>query len=77
MSQVTSKDDVLDRHALISAVWLPTGFVSLGIFHHGFSSGGPLWVLSGFAAVLAGYALHIIANAEEANMPHEMLGWQM
>ena len=63
MPQAPSKDDVLDRHALISAVWLPTGYVSLGLFHHGFSGGGPWWVLAGFAAVLAGYALHVIANA--------------
>lgn len=63
MPQAHSEDDALDRHAMISAVWLPAGFVALGLFHHGFADGGPWWVLAGFAAVLAGYALHVIANA--------------
>lgn len=63
MSQAHSKDDALDRHALISAIWLPAGLVALGLMHHGFAGGGPWWVLAGFAAVLAGYALHVIANA--------------
>ena len=62
MPQSLSKDDALDRHALISAVWLPAGFVALGLFHLGFSGGGSRWVLAGFAAVLAGYAFHVIVN---------------
>ena len=63
MPQDPSNYDGLDRHALISAIWLPAGLVALGLMHHGFAGGGPWWVLAGFAAVLAGYALHIIANA--------------
>ena len=63
MPQAPSKDDALDRHALIGAVWLPAGFVALGLFNHGFSGGGLWWVLAGFGAVLAGYALHVIVNA--------------
>lgn len=56
-------DDALDRHALVSAVWLPSGFVALGLFHFGFAGGGPWWVLAGFAALLAGYAAHVVLNA--------------
>ncbi len=63
MPQTYTQDDALDRHALVSAVWLPPGFVALGLFHYGFASGGPWWVLAGFAAVLAGYAAHVIVNA--------------
>ena len=55
--------DALDRHALVSAIWLPTGFVTRGLMRHGVAGGGGGWVLSGFGVVLAGYALHVIANA--------------
>lgn len=58
-----SPDDALDRHALVSAVWLPAGIVALGLFHHGFAGGGPWWVVAGFAALLAGYAAHVLVNA--------------
>lgn len=68
MSQALSKDDAVDRHALISAIWLPAGIVALGLMHYGFAKGGPWWVLAGFAAVLAGYALHVIANAALATL---------
>ena len=63
MPQGLSREDALDRHALVSAIWLPAGFVALALFHHGFAGGGPWWALAGFAAVLAGYAIHVIANA--------------
>lgn len=53
----------LDRHALVSAVWLPGGFVALGLLHYGFSTGGAGWVLAGFAPILVSFALHVIVNA--------------
>lgn len=53
----------LDRHALVLAVWLPAGFVALGLLHHGFGAGGPWWVAGGFAALLAGFAAHVVVNA--------------
>lgn len=56
-------DDTLDRHALVSAVWLPTGFVALGLMHYGFAVGSAGWVLAGFGTILAGFALHVIVNA--------------
>ena len=53
----------LDRHALVLTVWLPAGFVALGLLHYGFSAGGAWWVAAGFAALLAGFAAHVIVNA--------------
>lgn len=59
----TDGQDPLDRHALVSAVWLPTGFVALAVAHHGLNAGATGWVLAGFGAVLVGFALHVIVNA--------------
>ena len=58
-----AETDPIDRHALASAIWLAMGSVGLGLFHHGFTVGGPVWVLAGFAALLAGFAGHIVMNA--------------
>ena len=62
MSEDTAMDQ-LDRHALASAIWLGAWAVGLGLFHFGFTQGGPVWVLAGFGALLAGYAAHIVMNA--------------
>ena len=62
---MSSEDEVfdrLDRHALVLAVWLPAGFVALGLFHYGFGVGGAWWVAAGFAALLAGFVAHVIVN---------------
>src|SRR5215204_3205722 len=53
----------LDRHALVMAFWIPTGFLTLAMLHYGFRAGDPLWVLAGFAPVLVGFAAHVIVNA--------------
>jgi hypothetical protein len=53
----------LDRHALVLAVWLPAGFVALGLLHYGFGPGGAWWVAAGFGALLAGFVAHVIVNA--------------
>ena len=63
MSSEDEASDRLDRHALVLAVWLPAGFVALGLLHYGFGAGGPWWVAAGFIAVLAGFAAHVIVNA--------------
>lgn len=63
---MTEDDDVaarLDRHGLVMAVWLPAGFVALALFHYGVGGAGPLWVALGFAAILAGFAAHVVVNA--------------
>lgn len=57
------KSSGLDRHALVLAAWLPAGFVALALFHYGFGAGGPWWLAGGFAAILAGFVAHVIANA--------------
>ncbi|MGQ0564944.1 MAG: hypothetical protein ACT4OK_07710 [Gemmobacter sp.] len=56
-------DDRLDRHALVIALWLAAGFAALVLFARGFGAGGVAWLAGGFAALLAGFALHIVANA--------------
>lgn len=53
----------LDRHALVMALWLPTGIVASILLHHGFTTAGPWWVAGGFAALVAGFAGHVIVNA--------------
>ena len=63
MSSEDEAFDRLDRHALVLAVWLPAGFVALGLFHYGFGVGGAWWVAAGFAALLAGFVAHVIVNA--------------
>lgn len=63
---MSSEDETaarLDRHALVWAVWLPAGFVALGLMHYGFRSGGAWWVAAGFVAVAGGFAAHVIVNA--------------
>ena len=63
MSSEDEAFDRLDRHALVLAVWLPAGFVALGLLHYGFGAGGAWWVVAGFAAVLAGFVAHVVVNA--------------
>ena len=63
MSSEDEASDRLNRHALVLAVWLPAGFVALGLLHYGFGTGGAWWVAAGFMAVLAGFAAHVIVNA--------------
>jgi hypothetical protein len=63
MSSTDEATARLDRHALVLAVWLPAGFVALGLLHYGFGPGGAWWVASGFAALLAGFVAHVIVNA--------------
>lgn len=53
----------LERHALVMALWLPLGFVALGLFHYGFGAGGAWWVGAGFGAVVAGFIAHVMVNA--------------
>lgn len=53
----------LDRHALVVAVWLAAGAVAAVLFHMGFGAGGLMWLAAGFAALLAGFAGHVIVNA--------------
>ena len=54
--------DRLDRHALVATLWLPTGLVAAVLFHHGFDGAGLWWVAGGFAALLAGFAGHVVVN---------------
>ena len=61
--QPENAQDRLDRHALVLAVWLPAGLAALGLLAHGFASGGAWWVAGGFAALIAGFAGHVVVNA--------------
>ena len=57
------EDDRLDRHVLVLAIWLASGFVAVVLLHYGFRAGGLPWLAGGFAALLCGFALHVIANS--------------
>ncbi len=63
MSSQDESTAMLDRHALVLAVWLPAGFVALGLLHYGFGPGGAWWVAAGFIALLTGFVEHVIVNA--------------
>jgi hypothetical protein len=52
-----------ERHALVTAIWLPAGVVAAASLHYGFGAGGPLWVMTGFGAILLGFVGHVIVNA--------------
>lgn len=54
---------VLDRHALVMAVWLPAGFVAAVLLVRGWLVIQPFALAGGFAVVLAGFAGHVIVNA--------------
>lgn len=55
--------DPLDRHGLAIAIWLSAGVIAAALFHRGFQTGGVWWLAGGFAAVHAGFALHVVVNA--------------
>ena len=55
--------DVLDRHALVMAVWLALGVAAAILLHFGLGSGGIWAVAAGYACLLAAFAGHIIVNA--------------
>lgn len=55
--------DRLDRHALVMAIWTPSAFVAATLLHKGLMSGGDWWIFAGFAAIIAAFAAHIVANA--------------
>ncbi len=55
--------DRLDRHALVMAIWTPSGFVAATLLHKGLVSGGDWWIFAGFVAIIATFVAHVIANA--------------
>lgn len=58
----TDPTDRLDRHALVTAAWLPAGLVAATLLHYGLGAGGPVWTLAAFGAVLAGFGGHVLVN---------------
>lgn len=62
MSTDPSAQDRLDRHALVMAFWIPTGFVAACLLRLGYTTAGPWWIAAGFAAIIATFVGHIIIN---------------
>lgn len=62
MADQTASDQ-LDRHALVMAIWAPAVFLAAALLHKGLVDGAPWWIAAGFAALLAGFTGHVIANA--------------
>lgn len=58
-----ARTERLDRHVLVMAIWLPLGFVATALLHTGLTGGGAWWIAAGFAAIIAAFAGHVIANA--------------
>lgn len=58
-----TRTEALDRHALVMAAWLAVGSVAAALFHYGLGKGGALFILLGFAAIVAGFVAHIVVNA--------------
>lgn len=54
---------VLDRHALVMAVWLALGLAAAMLLHLGLGTGGWAAVAAGFALLLAAFVGHVIVNA--------------
>jgi hypothetical protein len=58
-----SKNQILDRHALVMAVWLSFGLVSITLLNYGVGAGGTPFILLAFAAIFAAFIGHVIVNA--------------
>jgi hypothetical protein len=59
----STKYRTLDRHALVTAIWLALGFVAIALFDHGFAAGGPAFHLWAFGVIAAAFVGHVIVNA--------------
>ena len=53
----------LDRHALVTALWLAFGLAAAALFDAGLASGGDWFLAAAFATVLAAFLGHVIVNA--------------
>lgn len=58
-----TKTQALDRHALVTTVWLSAGLVATTLFHYGLGRGGGGWIVAAFGVVVAAFAGHVIVNA--------------
>lgn len=58
----TTASDRLDRHALVMAIWVPSGFVATMLLHFGILHSGSWWIVAGFALLIATFVGHIIVN---------------
>lgn len=54
--------DVVDRHALVMAVWIALGAAAAILLHFGLGTGGIWALVAGFTCVLAAFAAHIVVN---------------
>lgn len=61
-----SPREALDRHALVTTVWLALGLAAAACLHHGLGAGGVGFTAAGFVVLLAAFAGHVIVNAAYA-----------
>ena len=59
----SDRQDVIDRHALVMAVWIALGAAAAMLLHFGVGTGGIWAVAAGYTALLAAFVGHIIVNA--------------
>ena len=53
----------LDRHALVMAIWLPSGLIAVSLLHDGIGRSSVPCILGGFGVVIAGFVGHVLVNA--------------
>lgn len=58
----TATQQALDRHALVAAMWLTAGLITVALFHYGLGGGGTWFLLAAFAVILAAFAGHVVVN---------------
>lgn len=72
--QPRTPTETLDRHALLTALWLAFVLAAVTLFDYGLRSGG-VWPLgAAFATILAAFVGHVIVNAvyETGFTPREL-----
>lgn len=56
------KVERLERHVLVTAIWMSSGMIAASLLHYGFSNDSPAFELAGFGAVGLGFVGHILVN---------------
>ena len=60
--QVTTAEQTLDRHALVTPLWLTAGLVAATLFHYGLGQERAAFLLAAFGVILIAFAGHVIVN---------------
>lgn len=53
----------LERHALVTTIWLASGLIAGSLLHYGYLTGRAVFELAGFGALAVGFIGHVIVDA--------------